>query len=49
MKEAAWAPYGNRTLDIFVSENVNLESVIWNPTFETEFTSFEFKRINGNR
>jgi peptide/nickel transport system substrate-binding protein len=41
MKEAPWAPYGNRTLDIFVSENVNLESVIWNPTFEAEFTSFE--------
>jgi peptide/nickel transport system substrate-binding protein len=43
MKEAAWAPYGNRTLDVFVSENVNLESIIWNPTFEAELTSFEFK------
>ena len=43
MKEAPWAPYGNRTLDILVSEDVNLESVIWNPTFETELTSLEFK------
>ena len=43
MKEAAWAPYGTRTLALFVSENINLESVIWNPTFETELTSLEFK------
>jgi peptide/nickel transport system substrate-binding protein len=41
MKEAAWAPYGTRTLSLFVSENVNLESAIWNPTFETELTSLE--------
>jgi peptide/nickel transport system substrate-binding protein len=43
MKEAAWAPYGTRTLALFVSEDINLESVIWNPTFETELTSLEFK------
>jgi peptide/nickel transport system substrate-binding protein len=42
MKEAAWAPYGTRTLSLFVSENINLESAIWNPTFETELTSLEF-------
>jgi peptide/nickel transport system substrate-binding protein len=42
MKEAAWAPYGTRTLSLFVSENVNLENAIWNPTFETELTSLEF-------
>ncbi|HEX4306275.1 MAG TPA: ABC transporter substrate-binding protein [Solirubrobacterales bacterium] len=42
MKEAAWAPYGTETLTLFVSENINLESVIWNPTFEAEITSFEF-------
>jgi peptide/nickel transport system substrate-binding protein len=41
MKEAAWAPYGTRTLSLFVSENVNLENAIWNPTFETELTSLE--------
>jgi peptide/nickel transport system substrate-binding protein len=39
MKEAAWAPYGTRTLSLFVSENINLETAIWNPTFETELTS----------
>jgi peptide/nickel transport system substrate-binding protein len=43
MKEGAWAPYGTRTLSLFVSENINLESAIWNPTFETELTSLEFK------
>jgi peptide/nickel transport system substrate-binding protein len=42
MKEAAWAPYGTRTLSLFVSENINLETAIWNPTFETELTSLEF-------
>ena len=43
MEEAAWAPYGTRTLSLFVSENINLETAIWNPTFETELTSLEFK------
>jgi peptide/nickel transport system substrate-binding protein len=43
MKEGAWAPYGTRTLSLFVSENINLETAIWNPTFETELTSLEFK------
>jgi peptide/nickel transport system substrate-binding protein len=41
MEEAAWAPYGTRTLALFVSDNVNLENIIWNPTFETELTSVE--------
>jgi peptide/nickel transport system substrate-binding protein len=43
MEHAAWAPYGTRTLSLFVSENINLETAIWNPTFETELTSLEFK------
>ena len=43
MEEAVWAPYGTRTLSLFVSENINLETAIWNPTFETELTSLEFK------
>jgi peptide/nickel transport system substrate-binding protein len=42
MEQAAWAPYGTRTLSLFVSENINLENAIWNPTFETELTSLEF-------
>jgi peptide/nickel transport system substrate-binding protein len=41
MEEAPWAPYGQRTLDTFVSPAVNLESVIFNPTFGHYLTSFE--------
>jgi peptide/nickel transport system substrate-binding protein len=43
MEEASWAPYGNRTLSTFVSSDINLENVIWNPTFEDDLSSFEFK------
>ncbi len=43
MEEAPWAPYGTRTLSTFVSDAINLESVIFNPTFGQYLTSFEFK------
>ncbi len=43
MQDAPWAPYGNRTLSTFVSSNVDLGKIIWNPTFEDDFTSFQFK------
>jgi peptide/nickel transport system substrate-binding protein len=43
MEQAPWAPYGTRTLDTFVSSAINLESVIFNPTFNQYLTSFEFK------
>jgi peptide/nickel transport system substrate-binding protein len=42
MEEAVWAPYGTRTLSTFVSSNINLENVIWNPTFEDDLATFEF-------
>jgi peptide/nickel transport system substrate-binding protein len=42
MELAPWAPYGQRTLSTFVSSAVNLESVIFNPTFGHYLTSFEF-------
>ena len=42
MKMAPWAPYGTRSLDTFVSSHVNLENVIYNPTFFEYLTSFEF-------
>jgi peptide/nickel transport system substrate-binding protein len=42
MEEAPWAPYGTRTLDTFVSSDINLEKVIDNPTFFQYLTSFEF-------
>lgn len=43
MEEAPWAPYGTRTLSTFVSDAVDLESVIFNPTFGHYLSSFEFK------
>ncbi len=42
MKEAPWAPYGTRTLDVFVADTINLDSVIYNPTFFEYLTSFEY-------
>ena len=42
MELAPWAPYGTRTLSTFVSSAVNLESVIYSPTFGAYLTSFEF-------
>jgi peptide/nickel transport system substrate-binding protein len=43
MELAPWAPYGTRTLSTFVSSAINLESIIYNPTFFEYLTSFEFK------
>ena len=43
MKEAPWAPYGTRTLDTFVADNIELDSIIYSPTFFEYLTSFEFK------
>ena len=43
MEKAPWAPYGHRTLSTFVSSDVNLDNVIFNPTFGQYLTSFEFK------
>jgi peptide/nickel transport system substrate-binding protein len=43
MQQAVWAPYGTRTLSTFVSSDINLDGIIWNPTFEDDFTSIQFK------
>jgi peptide/nickel transport system substrate-binding protein len=43
MEKAPWAPYGNRVLSTFVSSAIDLNKVIWNPTFEDDFTSLQFK------
>jgi peptide/nickel transport system substrate-binding protein len=43
MEEAPWAPYGTRTLSTFVADSIDLESVIFNPTFGHYLSSFEFK------
>ena len=42
MEQAPWAPYGTRTLSTFVSDAIDLESVIYSPTFGAYLTSFEF-------
>lgn len=42
MELAPWAPYGTRTLPTFVSSNINLENIIYSPTFFEYLTSFEF-------
>jgi len=42
MEQAPWAPYGTRTLSTFVSSAINLEGVIYSPTFGAYLTSFEY-------
>jgi peptide/nickel transport system substrate-binding protein len=42
MEQAPWAPYGTRTLSTFVSSAIDLESVIYSPTFGAYLTSFEY-------
>ena len=43
MEEAPWAPYGNRAVATFVSSAIDLDEVIFNPTFGQDLTSFQFK------
>ena len=43
MEQAPWAPYGNRTVSTFVSSAIDLDKVIFNPTFGQDLTSFQFK------
>jgi peptide/nickel transport system substrate-binding protein len=43
MEEAPWVPYGNNTLSTFVSSSIDLDEVIFNPTFGQDLTSFQFK------
>jgi peptide/nickel transport system substrate-binding protein len=43
MEQAPWAPYGQRTLTTFVSSEIDLNKVIFNPTFGQDLTSFQFK------
>jgi peptide/nickel transport system substrate-binding protein len=42
MELAPWAPFGTRTLSTFVSDAINLDSVIFSPTFSEYLTSFEY-------
>jgi hypothetical protein len=43
MEHAPWAPYGTRIISTFVSSAIDLDKVIFNPTFEDDLTSYQFK------
>ena len=43
MEQAPWAPYGNLTVATFVSDAIDLDEVIFNPTFGQDLTSFQFR------
>jgi peptide/nickel transport system substrate-binding protein len=43
MEQAPWAPYGTRTVTTFVSSAIDLDKIIYNPTFAQDLTSFQFK------
>lgn len=43
MEQAPWAAYGTRTLSTFVSGAIDLDKVIFNPTFGQDLTSFQLK------
>ncbi|MFT3864106.1 MAG: ABC transporter substrate-binding protein [Solirubrobacterales bacterium] len=43
MEQAPIAPYGTSTSSTFVSSSINLENVVFNPTFGQDLASFEFK------
>jgi peptide/nickel transport system substrate-binding protein len=41
MRLAPWAPYGTSTYPTFVSSAIDLDKVIYNPTFNQDLTSFQ--------
>jgi peptide/nickel transport system substrate-binding protein len=43
MEQAPWAPYGASTIPTFVSSAIDLDGVIFNPTFSQDLTSFQFR------
>jgi peptide/nickel transport system substrate-binding protein len=43
MEQAPLVPYGNATAPTFVSSAIDLEAVVFNPTFSQDLTSFRFK------
>lgn len=43
MEQAPWAPLGSRELSLFVSSDIDMAEVIWNPTFWGDMSSFQFK------
>jgi peptide/nickel transport system substrate-binding protein len=43
MEAAVWVPYGTNTTSTFVDSEINLDNVIFNPTFGHSLASFELK------
>jgi peptide/nickel transport system substrate-binding protein len=43
MEQAPWAPLGSREMSLFVSDEVDMDEVIWHPTFWGDLTSFQFE------
>ncbi len=43
MELAPWVPYGSNTTATFVSSDVDLDKVVYNPTYGDDLTSFELK------
>ena len=43
MELAPWVPYGTNTTSTFVNDEINLDNVIFNPTFGHSLASFELK------
>jgi peptide/nickel transport system substrate-binding protein len=43
MEQAPIVPYGTNTVSTFVDDEIELDNVIFNPTFGHDLTSFEFK------
>ncbi len=43
MELAPMVPYGTNTVSTFVSKEIDLDKVIFNPTFGQDLTSFQFK------
>lgn len=43
MEEAPFAPYGNSIAPTFVSSAIDLDKVVFSPTFQQDLASFQFK------
>jgi peptide/nickel transport system substrate-binding protein len=43
MEQAPWVPYGTNTVSTFVDSEIDLDKVIFNPTFGHDLTSFQLK------
>jgi peptide/nickel transport system substrate-binding protein len=43
MEQAPLAPYGTSTASTFVSSDINLDNVVFSPSFGQDLASFEFK------